>query len=76
MLMLHERYAPGAAVEQAIIQNAEEAGIVTRGAWWSPWQQYVQLRESYAYDRRTLSVPQCAEAEVSAVASAVTPPPY
>ena len=32
MLLLCERYAPGAATEATLVHAAEEAGIVTRGA--------------------------------------------
>jgi len=80
MLMLHERYAPGAATEQAIIHNAEEAGIVTRGAVEVTVGRDTRvLRQGDAYyfdSRHPHRFRNAAEGEVSEVISAVTPPTY
>lgn len=79
MLLLHERYAPGAASRAPLAHAAEEAGVVTRGAVeLTVGARSRILREGDGYYFSSLE-PHCfrnvAESE-SEIVSAVTPPNY
>ena len=80
MLMLHERYAPGAASEQVVAHNAEEAGVVTRGAievTVAGETRVLRPGDAYYFDsRQPHRFRNVAEGEVSEVVSAITPPTY
>ena len=79
MLLLSERYAPGAATDDPITHNAEEAGIVTQGAVEvTVGNQSRVLREGdgYYFDSRQTHRFRNAADGVSTIISAVTPPTY
>lgn len=79
MLLLSERYAPGAATDGLIAHNAEEAGIVTRGAvevTVGGETRILREGDGYYFDSRLPHRFRNAADGVSAVVSAVTPPTY
>ena len=79
MLLLCERYAPGAATEGAVSHVAEEAGIVVRGAVEVTVDGATRvLREgdAYYFDSRSPHRFRNAWDGVSEIISAVTPPSY
>ncbi|MXP64800.1 cupin domain-containing protein [Roseomonas sp. M0104] len=79
MLLLSERYAPGAATDGALAHNAEEAGIVTRGAVEVTVGEETRiLREGdgYYFDSRQPHRFRNVSDEVSTIISAITPPTY
>ena len=79
MLLLRERYAPGAATEAALVHAAEEAGIVTRGAVEVTVDGRTRvLREgdAYYFDSRAPHGFRNVADGISEIISAVTPPTY
>jgi transcriptional regulator with XRE-family HTH domain len=79
MLLLCERYAPGAATEAALIHAAEEAGIVIRGAVEVTVDGITRvLREgdAYYFDSRSPHRFRNVADGISEIISAVTPPTY
>jgi transcriptional regulator with XRE-family HTH domain len=79
MLLLSESYAPGAATDGMITHNAEEAGIVTRGAVEvTVGEETSILREGdgYYFDSRQPHRFRNASDGVSTIISAITPPTY
>lgn len=79
MLMLAERYAPGAETELMITHNAEEAGIVTRGAVEVTVEgrsQVLRQGDAYYFDSRLPHSFRNADPGVSEIVSAITPPTY
>ncbi|MFC3124395.1 cupin domain-containing protein [Pseudoroseomonas globiformis] len=79
MLMLAERYAPGARTEAMIAHNAEEAGIVTQGAvevTVDGRMQILRKGDAYYFDSRLPHSFRNVDADVSEIVSAITPPTY
>jgi len=79
MLLLSERYAAGAATDGPITHNAEEAGIVTRGAIEvTVGDQSRVLREGdgYYFDSRQPHLFRNVAEGESTIVSAITPPTY
>jgi len=79
MLLLQERYAPGATTDSAVAHAAEEAGIVTMGAVEvTVGGQARVLREgdAYYFDSRKPHRFRNMSDGVSEIISAVTPPTY
>ena len=79
MLLLSEHYAPGAATDGPIAHNAEEAGIVTRGAIEvTVGDQSRILREGdgYYFDSRQPHLFRNVADGASTIVSAITPPTY
>jgi transcriptional regulator with XRE-family HTH domain len=79
MLLLCERYAPGAATETVLSHVAEEAGIVVRGAVEVTVDGSTRvLREgdAYYFDSRSPHRFRNVSDGVSEIISAVTPPTY
>ncbi len=79
MLLLSEHYAPGAATDQPIAHNAEEAGIVTRGAievTVGGQARVLKEGDGYYFDSRQPHLFRNVAEGVSTIVSAVTPPTY
>nr|WP_120010638.1 cupin domain-containing protein [Pseudoroseomonas vastitatis] len=79
MLMLAERYAPGAHTEAVIAHNAEEAGIVTQGAvevTVDGRSRILRKGDAYYFDSRLPHSFRNVDAAVSEIISAITPPTY
>ncbi|MFC0388475.1 cupin domain-containing protein [Muricoccus vinaceus] len=79
MLMLAERYAPGAATETSIAHRAEEAGFVTRGAVEvTVGDRTAVLRQGdgYYFDSQQPHRFRNVDPGVSEIVSAITPPTY
>ncbi len=79
MLMLAERYAPGAATEARVTHRAEEAGIVTRGAVEvAVGDRTMVLRagDAYYFDSQQPHRFRNVDPGVSEIVSAITPPTY
>ncbi|WP_421991285.1 cupin domain-containing protein [Roseococcus sp.] len=79
MLLLSERYAPGAATDGLIAHNAEEAGIVTQGAvevTVGSETRILRAGDGYYFDSREPHRFRNVSDGVSTIISAVTPPTY
>ncbi|MFC7738174.1 cupin domain-containing protein [Roseomonas sp. GCM10028921] len=79
MLMLSERYAPGAATEARVAHRAEEAGIVTRGAvevTVGDRTAVLQAGDAYYFDSQQPHRFRNVDPGVSEIVSAITPPTY
>jgi len=79
MLMLAERYAPGAATEPSLAHRAEEAGIVTRGAVEVTVGDHVAVLragDAYYFDSERPHRFRNVDPGVSEIVSAITPPTY
>ncbi|HWX48190.1 MAG TPA: cupin domain-containing protein [Roseomonas sp.] len=79
MLLLSERYAPGAATDGTVAHNAEEAGIVTRGAvevTVGTESRILREGDGYYFDSRQPHRFRNVAEGVSTIVSAITPPTY
>jgi len=79
MLMLAERYAPGAATEACVAHRAEEAGIVTRGAvevTVGERTSVLRTGDAYYFDSQQPHRFRNVDPGVSEIISAITPPTY
>lgn len=79
MLMLSERYAPGAATECMITHNAEEAGVVIQGAvevTVGSQSRVLNEGDAYYFDSRQPHQFRNLTNDVSRIISAITPPTY
>jgi transcriptional regulator with XRE-family HTH domain len=79
MLLLQEKYAPGASMEQAITHVGEEAGIVTQGAvevTVGGESRVLKKGEAYYFNSSKPHQFRNVSDEVSEIISAITPPTY
>jgi transcriptional regulator with XRE-family HTH domain len=79
MLMLSERYAPGASTEARVAHRAEEAGIVTRGAvevTVGDRSAVLRAGDAYYFDSQQPHSFRNVDPGVSEIISAITPPTY
>jgi transcriptional regulator with XRE-family HTH domain len=79
MVLLHERYARGAATESVVAHAAEEGGIVTRGAVEvevDGTSRVLQVGDAYYFDSRKPHRFRNAWDGESEIVSAITPPTY
>ena len=79
MLMLTERYAPGAVTEPSIAHRAEEAGIVIQGAvevTVGARTAVLRQGDAYYFDSQQPHRFRNVDPGVSEIVSAITPPTY
>jgi transcriptional regulator with XRE-family HTH domain len=79
MLMLSERYAPGASTEARVAHRAEEAGIVTRGAvevTVGDRAAVLRAGDAYYFDSQQPHSFRNVDPGVSEIISAIKPPTY
>lgn len=79
LLLLHERYAPGAQTGPAFSHAAQEAGLVTRGAIELTVDGHTRVLRSgdgYYFDSRLPHTFRNVSDDMSEIVSAVTPPTY
>ena len=79
LLMLHETYAPGADTGEAITHNAQEAGMVIRGAveiTVGDQRRVLEAGDAYYFNSRIPHRFRNVAEGTSEILSAVTPPTY
>ena len=79
MVLLHERYARGAATESVVMHAAEEGGIVTRGAVEvevDGVSRVLRAGDAYYFDSRKPHRFRNVSDGKSEIVSAITPPTY
>lgn len=79
MLLLHEKYAPGASTETAITHIGEEAGIVTRGAvevMVGGKSRVLNEGDAYYFNSSEPHRFRNVSGQTSEIISAITPPTY